>query len=265
MKDFNKAPSSRRSFLKGIGISGASLAVPIGSVQGKSKPADQIKRLLRNGDKSGANEVADDNGLEYSWNESEFSIPTGDNETQDGGNTSLAEPDKIWLNPDDSASRLELGIYNTSTDYQQYAFLNWYLEEASNAGLDDAGSKDGVAISYNGDIFTDIKGEQAGSDLVSDVQPDFFGAKGKFDDELLMQGAGEGWLDVTFQTKSNEVDIFTGIYGEYIHTWYPLGIPPNLGATYPLNGPGKLTVSASTGTESYKANVLENWNSQGQV
>lgn len=264
---------SRRAFLKGIGITAASLAVPIGTVGAESDSIDQIRGLLRSGDKVGANEVAQDEDVEYNWKTSEFYLPDTDDESQvtedPSSDTPVISPDKIWTDPDKSSSRLSLGVYSKSAEYRQYAFMDWDLTLAGNHSIDSAGSKDGVSISYSNDVYTNLTGEQGGSPLVSEVTPKTLGVIGKFDDnEYLTGGApdtpGTGWLDVVFQTKANEVGQLTAVYANYIHTWYPGGIPPNLGASYSLPSVGGLSVSASVGTESYPAQVMQNHTSNGQ-
>lgn len=247
--------SRRRSFLKSITALGGVASLSGLSVAEESRPIDQVKQLLRSGDKIGAHEVADDHGISYQNAETEVNLPESSSEPESDSPT--VSPDKIYLNPEKNTGTLDLAIYDPANNpREQYAFLNWKLARAGNAGYDGSGPKDGLAISFSDDVYTNLAGEQDGSERVENIHPGTHGIKATCNDIYL--DSFEGWLDGHFVTKENEGGITTAIYGEYIHSWDPWGFPQGFGMSLVLPGAGGLAMNINGGSKQYKAQSVVN-------
>lgn len=260
----------RRNFIRTAGIAttvGLS-GVAAASGSGPTGIPEEAKKLLRNGQIRKAHRALDDQGVNYSHTRTLMNA--------DGGSDGVST-DSFLKNPEENSGTLDLGVYDTQTEREFYAFLYWDLDFATS--IDGPGPDDGVSISFSENAFRPVPGSEGHSDQTNSHNTNQYGYWAEFNDvkPYLTNGGvdgpeaestqqpstqnhgdgdtnhNEGWLDLTIERRDDYDSTYANVYSDYVHSWNPGGLPTNLGISFALGGAGSLTYDVTGEADTWRA------------
>ncbi|WP_135819851.1 hypothetical protein [Halostella litorea] len=263
----------RRKFIKTSGIATTIGLSGVASAASATRPGipDRVKELLRDGELERAHDALDDRSVGYSHTRTIMG-------SGDGGGSDGVSTEDFLQDPEDGSGTLDLGVYDTQTDGEFYAFLYWDLDY-SNTLVDGPGPDDGVSISFSDNAFRLIPDSPNHSDQTNshdtnqygywaefnDVKPYLInggvdGPDGSSSDDVSTQNHGdsdtnhnEGWLDLRVEVRDDYDSTHANVYSDYVHSWNPGGVPTNLGISFSLGGVGALTYDVTGRVDTWRA------------